>query len=119
MDAQHHHESAGGLVISDEVIAAIAVTAAKEIEGVSSIVPRTDVTRFLRLAEHLRLVKVYGGEAEVALQLSVRMQAGARLAAVAGELQAKMKEAVQNMTGRTVSRVNITVVGADLPHHQN
>lgn len=103
----------GNLVISDEVLAAIAVTAAKDVEGVSALVPRTDLSRLLRRGEALRFVRLGSGEGGLTLQLAIRVRAGARIPAIAGELQKEIKSAVENMTGRAVARVNVSIAGAD------
>jgi len=110
-----HHDPGndrGGFVISDEVIAAIAVTAAQDVEGVSAIMPRaSELTRMLK--KDLRFVKITGSEAEVTVELLLRLRADARLITVAGRVQRAVKEALQSMTGRTVARVNLRIVGVD------
>ena len=103
----------GDLIISNEVLAAIAVTAAKDVEGVSALVPRADISRLLRSGESLRYIRLGGGEGDITMQLAIRVRAGARIPTVAGELQKEIKNAVQNMTGRTVTKVNINVAGTD------
>ncbi|MDR3314185.1 MAG: Asp23/Gls24 family envelope stress response protein [Oscillospiraceae bacterium] len=113
MDDHDTGEPFSGLVISDEVLAAIAVTAAKDVDGVSALVPRADVTRLLRTGDSLRYVKIGGGEADILLHLAIRIRAGARISSVAGELQKEVKNAVQNMTGRAVAKVNVSIAGAD------
>ena len=114
MASDHHdpHKGLGGLVISDEVLASIAVTAARDIEGVSAIVPRApDLSRLLK--RDLRFVKITGDEAEMTVELMLRLRAGARLITVSGKVQRAVKEALQNMTDRTVARVNLRIMGVD------
>ncbi len=112
MENQEPGEPCGNLVISDEVLAAIAITAAKEVNGVSALMPRNDITRLLH-SESQRYVRLSGGEGDVSMQLAVRIRAGACISTVAGELQKEIKNAVQSMTGRTVAKVNIYIAGAD------
>jgi len=113
--SRDHHDpnnDLGSFVISDEVLAAIAVAAAQDIEGVSAIVPRaSDLTRMLK--KDLRFVKITGNEAEVTVELLLRLRADARLVTVVGRVQRAVKEALQSMTGRTVARVNLRIVGVD------
>ncbi|MCL2106254.1 MAG: Asp23/Gls24 family envelope stress response protein [Oscillospiraceae bacterium] len=112
-----HHDSGdfsqGGLVISDEVLAAIAVTAAKDVEGVSALAPRANVRRLFRTDSALNYVKLEGSETELTLALSLRIHSGAKISSVAGKVQREIKNAVQGMTGRTVTCVNIHIAGAD------
>ncbi|MDR1927069.1 MAG: Asp23/Gls24 family envelope stress response protein [Oscillospiraceae bacterium] len=103
-----------GLVISEEVLASIAVTAAKDVEGLSSIVPQAPALPGVRRrGASLRLVRISGGADGLTMQLSVRIRAGSRISVVAGGIQRAVKAAVQSMTGRAVSKININVAGAD------
>ena len=105
----------GGFVISDEVLAAIAVTAAQGVEGVSAIVPRASgMTQLLK--KELRLAKITGGEAEVTVELLLRLRADTKLITVAGRVQRAVKEALQSMTDRAVARVNLKIMGVDERH---
>ena len=109
-----HHESdnISGLVISDEVLAAIAVTAARDIEGVSAIVPRApDLTRLLK--RDLRFVRITGGETGLTVELMLRLRANTKLTTVSGKVQRAVKDTLQGMTGRTVARVNLKILGID------
>ena len=83
----NHHESnqtAGNLKISREVIATIARYAALEIEGIDSLASFTS---------------------------NINVKAGVNIPEVSEKVQATVKEAVQNMTGIAVSRVNINIAG--------
>jgi uncharacterized alkaline shock family protein YloU len=110
----NHGASGGGdsLVISEDVIAAIAVTAAKEAQGIAQLVPLSVGPGF-RHGEHARFVKIGGGEAEMTLALSVKLALDVNLPQAAGEAQKAVKTAVETMPGRTVARVNITVAGIE------
>ena len=55
------------------------------------------------------LVAITDGTAEVTLNLMVAF--GARVPALAEKVQKNVKSAIQNMTGVTVSRVNIVIAG--------
>ena len=104
----------GGIVISEEVLAAIAATAAREVEGVTALVPRpAGVARLLRKEGDLRYVKLTQAGAELALELALRVRAGANIATVATGVQRAVKNALQDMTGKTVARVNLKIAGAD------
>ena len=111
----------GGIVISEEVLASIAVAAAREVEGVACIVPRAPriapipagLTRLLRNPGDLRYVKLTQGGGELSLEMTLRVRAGVNIAGLACEVQRAVKTALQDMTGKTVARVNLRIAGAD------
>ena len=84
-------DNIGNLVISEDVIASIALNAAKDVEGVSSFAARTpDVHSIFKLGE---------GAAK-----SVRVLSSDN----------NVKNAVQSMTGKMVSKVNVSIAGMDI-----
>ena len=104
----------GGIVISEEVLASIAVTAAREVEGVTGLVSRPPgAARLLRGQGNLRYVKLSQSGAQLALELTLRVRAGVNIADLACEVQRAVKTALQDMTGKTVARVNLRIAGAD------
>ena len=104
----------GGTVISGEVLATIAIAAAREVEGVSALVPRpAGLTRLLRKEDNLRYLKLTQNGAELSLELTLRVRAGVNIATLACEVQRTVKNALQDMTGKTVARVNLYIAGAD------
>jgi uncharacterized alkaline shock family protein YloU len=107
--------SAVALVISPEVIAKIALTAAKAVDGVGAIEPiAQDAWRFLRPNDNRRFVKISNDSRGMTIQLCLRLCPTAKIARVAGEVQRRVKEAVQDMTGKVVSNVHIVIGGITL-----
>ena len=115
MQGQDPNGDLGGLVISNEVLAAIAVTAARDVGGVSAVVPRVpELARLRNLRwENQRYVKLSGEGGEVTVELWLRVRAGIKLTTVAGGVQRAVKDALQGMTGKIVTRVNIKILGID------
>ena len=99
------------IVISDEVLAAIAAASARDIEGVSSLLPQAGVP--WQRGGSLKYVKIGGTAADLVFDLSLRVRADAKICAVAGNVQRAVKNAVQGMTGKTVAKVNLRIAGAD------
>lgn len=101
------------LVISEEVIATIACNAAKDVEGVAGLGDRpTDIyTAFKINANNLRHVKVTVSDYDIKLHIYVILNNSARIGEVAENIQNSVKSAVQNMTGRVVTKVDVTVTG--------
>lgn len=105
----------GGLVISDEVIASIALNAAKDVEGVAGFAARPpDVHSLLKLGESpLKSVRVWSGDNDIKLQIYIYIKENQKIPTIAAEVQRNIKTAVQSMTGRVVTKVNVSIAGID------
>lgn len=107
-------EGIGSVRIADDVVAVIASLAASEIEGVYlngsmtneliGKVGKKGVSRGVK-------VDVLGGN--VTVDMIVSMEFGSNIPVVCQKVQAKVKSAIENMTGLTCSDVNIRIVGVN------
>ena len=105
-------KEANGLIqISDEVISIIAGTAAAETEGVSlpSSAPVSSVKGFFGKKNQSKGVKVTVEENTALIEIEVVVKFGINIKNACEEVQQKVKNAVETMTGLTVSGVNINV----------
>lgn len=114
MDLQNTDLQGGTLQISTEVIAKIARGAALEIDGVAEVSCGSQNKKLRNLLETSSIqtpvtVEMRDGTANITLHLMVRF--GARIPAIAEKVQENVKNAVQNMTNVTVSRVNLVIAG--------
>ncbi len=110
-------EVASKLVISDDVIASIAMNAAKDIPGVGRVVQRpTNVRNVMNIFEGaLKYVEVSTSDNVVyTIKIHIAIKEGEKIPVVAAEVQKAVKNAVQNMTGCAVSKVNVLVADADI-----
>ena len=110
MDTMKNRQSEGNCIISEDVIATIASTAALEIPGVASMAQRPDLRARLG-ATAAKSVKVTNGETETVLDVYLNLKLGAQIQSVCGEVQRNVKVAVQSMTGKEISAVHVHVVG--------
>ena len=103
-------DNIGNLVISEDVIASIALNAAKDVEGVSSFAARTpDVHSIFKLGEGAaKSVRVLSSD------IHVNIAPGTKIPKVAADIQKNVKNAVQSMTGKMVSKVNVSIAGMDI-----
>ena len=104
----------GGLVISDDVIAAIAVNAAKDVEGVTGFATRTPdfVQSVFNIGrDSNKAVRVISNDNDIKIHINIVIADTAKIPNVASSVQHSVKCAVQNMTGRVVNKVNVTVAG--------
>lgn len=115
MDIGEFKPAEGNCIISEDVIASIACTAATEVSGVAGMASRpTDIKGFIAPSPALKSVKVQNGDNGTELDVYVNFKQGARIQETAAALQHSVKVAVQSMTGRPVTRVNVHVAGMAL-----
>lgn len=109
-------DDTGKIRITDDVVAVIAGIAATEVEGVAGMSGGIvgDVAEILGRKNLTKGVKVEVGQIEAAIDLYVIMEYGYRIPEVAWNIQEKVKEAVESMTGLNVVEVNIHVQGVNI-----
>ena len=113
-------EENGSINISEEVIAAIAVGAVREVEGVSGMMTNlgnsvSDLVNNRKNAQKgVRGVKIDMTGAALVLDLYLTVQYGHPIPEVAGNAQKAVSSAVEAMTGCAVEAVNIHVGGVSL-----
>lgn len=107
--------NAGSVVISEEVISKIAKVAATDVEGVAGIVPRTlDIKSMLRSKKVTQGVHVLVKDNQFTIDIFLKIKVGYKVAEVAQKVQQSIKEAVQNMTGTLVYKVNVHISEVEL-----
>ena len=106
----------GELVISEDVLISIAINAAKDVEGVSSLSTKPlDVVETIRKGS-LKLtspVRIKDNISDIEVSIYVNMKPGYKIVSVAEEIQTSVKDAIVTMTGKTVSKVNVIIAGID------
>lgn len=113
-------EENGNIHISEEVLAAIAVGAAREVEGVSGMMSTAggSVTDLLTSKKNApkatKSVKIDMTGAALKLDLYLTVQYGFAIPEVAENAQKAVVSAVEAMTGCAVEAVNVHVTGITL-----
>lgn len=102
--------------ISEEVIATIAGIAASENENVASMGGGfvDGIAGMLGRKTPGKGIKVEMKEDQVTIDLAVVMQYGCKIHEVAREMQRRVREAVEDMTGLEVLNINVSVLGVSL-----
>ena len=120
MNVENNRQSSGSLKISQEVLATIANFAAEEIDGVVSLADTyTPIKSLLRKGSIAKPIQISLNDDVAVVDISVNLKYGANIPEVAETLQKAVKDAVQNMTGITVSKVNVFIVGIDFSEPKN
>ena len=103
----------GSIKISDDVIASIAGAATVEVEGISGM--STGITgelyQFIGKKNPAKGVKIATEEEFVTVDVFVIVDYGVKINQVAGEVQQKIKTAIEEMTGLIIKSVNVHVQG--------
>lgn len=109
--------ASNGVIISDDVVASIAMSAAKEVEGFGSFSPRIPdmLTQVLpkAISPSRKSVKVYNADGDLTIQLYINVKDGSDVNKVSADIMSAVKDSVQNMTDKAVSKVNVCVQGID------
>ncbi len=105
--------SVGVVQIADDVVAMIASLAATEVEGVSAMVGNitNELMGRVGMKKLTKGVRVEVVDGCVKVNLAVTMEYGYNIPATCHQVQAKVKAAVENMTGLKCTDVNIRIAG--------
>ena len=103
----------GEVKIADEVVTVIAGLAATEVEGVASMEGNitNELVSKLGMKNLSKGVKVEVTPESVAIDLALEMKYGYSILKVSEQVQERVKNAIESMTGLSVERVNVRIVG--------
>ncbi|HEX9058712.1 MAG TPA: Asp23/Gls24 family envelope stress response protein [Clostridia bacterium] len=106
----------GVIKISEEVVAIIAGIAATEVTGVAGMSGGIagGIAEILGRKNLSKGVKVEVGEREAAIDLYLIVDYGCRIPDISWEIQEKVKNSVETMTGLNVVEVNINIQGVNI-----
>ena len=99
----------GAVRVADEVVSVIAGLAATDIEGIAGMSGGLvgGIAEMLGRKNLSKGVKVEVGEREAAVDLYIIVKFGVRIPEVALNVQERVKEAIEQMTGLKVVEVNV------------
>lgn len=106
-------ENVGVVRIADDVVAMIASLATTEVEGVSAMAGNitNELMSKVGVKKLTKGVRVEVLDNNVTVDLAVTMDYGYNIPATCQQVQAKVKAAVENMTGLSCTDVNIRIAG--------
>ena len=108
--------SMGEVKIADEVVAIIAALAATEVEGVSAMAGNitNELIGKVGVKSLSKGVKVQVAGNTVKADLALCLEYGYNIPETCSKVQEKVKNAIENMTGLTVTDVNIRIVNVNM-----
>lgn len=107
----YENGSLGEVQIADEVVAIIAGIAATEVEGVAAMAGNIQKEFVSKLGMKVlsKGVRISVEEGSVSVDLSIILDYGYSIPEVTRDVQEKVKNAIETMTGLSVADVNIRV----------
>ena len=109
-------DKAGTVQIADDVVAMIAGIAATEVEGVSAMVGNitNELMSKVGMKKLTKGVKVDVIENKVSVDLAINIEYGYQIPETSRNVQVKVKNAIENMTGLEVTDVNIRIAAVNM-----
>ena len=109
-------EKAGTVKIADDVVAMIAALAATEVDGVAAMSGNLNNELLSRVGVKglSRGARVEVSGKKVKTELAIAMEYGYNIPTTCQRVQAKVKSAIENMTGLEVTDVNIRIAGINV-----
>lgn len=106
----------GSVQIADDVVAMIASLAATEVEGVSAMAGNITNELIARVGvkKLTKGVRVAVQDGQVKVDLAVTLDYGYNIPTTCQKVQARVKNAIENMTGLVCADVNIRIVGVEI-----
>ncbi len=106
----------GSVQIADDVVGIIAGLAATEVDGVSSMAGNitNEIMSKVGYKSLTKGVKTDIEDGKVAVELALTMDYGYNIPDTCTKVQDKVKTTIENMTGLTVTDVNIRIAGVDM-----
>ena len=110
-------QDVGTVKIADDVVALIAAFAAVEVEGVHSLAGgiTLDILNKGGTKKLGKGVRVDVTENSVNTQVSVILDFGYNIPVTSSNIQKRVKNSLESMTGLTVTDVNVRIVGVEMP----
>lgn len=111
-----YDDKIGEVQIADSVVAIVAGLAAMEVEGVSSMSGNitSEIISKLGLKKLSKGVTVAVSNNDVEVNLSLNLLYGYNVMDISSKVQEKVKTAIENMTGLTVTVVNIKITSVNV-----
>lgn len=112
-------EKGGSLKISEEVILTITKQAVLDVPGVAGLAAgRFNVKDLIVRSELENSIRIALNVDVAQITVSVNLIYGYKIKDVAQQIQESVKSTVQNMTGITVSKVNVFICGVEKAEEQ-
>ena len=115
-DSFEHHSVIGEVQIANEVVSSIAGISASEVEGVDSMAGGLagELAGKFGAKNLSKGVKVEVQDDSAVVELAINMKYGYNIPRTCEQVQEKVVQAINSMTGLTVKQVNVRIAGVIL-----
>ncbi len=115
-DAFENHSGIGEVQIANEVVSSIAGISASEVEGVDSMAGgfAGELAGKFGAKNLSKGVKVEVQNDSAIVELAINMKYGYNIPKTCKQVQEKVMQAINSMTGLTVKQVNVRIAGVSL-----
>ena len=115
-DSMEKHTGIGEVQIANEVVASIAGISASEVEGVDSMAGGLagELVGKFGAKNLSKVVKVEVADDTAMVELAINMKYGYSIPKTCKQVQEKVMQAINSMTGLTVKQVNVRIAGVSL-----
>lgn len=115
-DSMEKHTGIGEVQIANEVVASIAGISASEVEGVDSMASGLagELAGKFGAKNLSKGVKVEVADDIAMVELAINMKYGYSIPKTCKQVQEKVMQAINSMTGLTVKQVNVRIAGVSL-----
>ena len=115
-DSMEKHTGIGEVQIANEVVASIAGISASEVEGVDSMAGGLagELAGKFGAKNLSKGVKVEVADDIAMVELAINMKYGYSIPETCKQVQEKVMQAINSMTGLTVKQVNVRIAGVSL-----
>lgn len=112
-----NEEGIGEIQIANEVVSAIASISANEIEGVETMTGnlKNELVGKFGSKKNAKGVKVTVNDNRAEVDIEITMKYGYSIPETSARVQERISQSINEMTGLTVNRVNVTIAGVSLP----
>ena len=103
----------GNIKISDDAIASIAAIASRDVEGVVDLDGGSAAAfaEAIGIKDSTKGIKIDMLNENVSLDINLVVDFGREVSDVAAEVQDKVREAIESMTGLNVNKINVNING--------
>lgn len=110
---QNSNECIGSVQIADEVVAVIVGLAATEVDGVAAMGDdiTSDIMSKVGIKNLAKGVKIAIEDMKVSVEVKLTVEYGYNIPATCAKVQEKVKNTVENMTGLSVTDVDVRITG--------
>jgi len=110
-----------GIKIADDVIATIAGKSALEVNGVYSMAGgfAGGISEVFGKKSYTKGIKVDNNEKGLKIDVNIIVEYGARIPDVAYEIQNRVKNSIESMTGLKIEEVNVHIQGVNTESQKN